>query len=124
LVEGLLGFPYLLALWVEFEIGFELGDGFVFFLELLRCLREDKMSVGVVGLDLDGVFGTQIGALKVLVTHVEFGDCEVLVNALIVGLHSFWLGELAMRRGALGAFVFEGWADVGRGVGIAAAGAA
>jgi hypothetical protein len=122
-VEGLLGFSLLLALGVKLEIGFELGDGFVLLLQLLGNLCKGEVGGGVVGLDFDGVLGTKVGTLKVAITHIKFGDAKILVDTLIVGLHLLDFGELAMGGGAFGALVLEGRPDVGRSVGIAAAGA-
>jgi len=97
LVEGLVGFLLFFAIGVELKIGLKLGDGFVLLLELLRDLGEGEVSVRVVGLDFDGVFGAEIGALKVAVSHIEPGDGEVFVDTLIVGLHLFRLWQLAVR---------------------------
>ena len=84
----------LFAVGVELEVGLVLGDGFVFFLHLLRDLGEGEVGGGVVGLDVDGVFGAEIGALVVFVAHVELGDVEVFVDALVVGLDRLTLGSL------------------------------
>lgn len=82
------------------------------------------MGGGVVGLDFDCVLSAKVGTLEITVTHIKFGDSKVLVDTLIVGLHLLDLGELAVGRGAFGALVLKGRTDVGRSVGIAAAGAA
>ncbi len=75
----------------------ELGDGFVLLLKLLRDLGQGKVGIGVVGLNFDGVFGAKVGTLEIAVSHIEPGDGEILVDALIVGLHLFRLRQLTVR---------------------------
>jgi len=93
--EGFFCVFRLFAIGVELEVELVFGDGFVFFLHLLQNLREGEVSEGVVGLDADGVFGTEIRTLVVLVVHVELCDGDVFVDALVVGLNLFDLGEFA-----------------------------
>jgi hypothetical protein len=121
--EGSFGGLCLFAFGVELEVGIELGDGFVLFLHLLRYLGEGKVSEGVVGLDFDGVFGAKVGAGEVVVVHVELGYGDVLVDALIVGLNSLYLGETTMGGGTLGAG-WQVWGAAGVVVGGSGAGAA
>jgi len=57
---------------------------------------------GEVRLHVDRVFGPEIGALVVFVAEVELCDVEIFVYALVIGLNSFDLWELAMDGGAFG----------------------
>jgi hypothetical protein len=84
---------------VELEVELVFSDGFVFFLHLLQNLPEGEVSKRVVGLDADGVFGTEVGALVVLVVHIELCDGDVFVDALVVGLDLFDLREFAPGGG-------------------------
>lgn len=84
------------------------------------------MGVGVFGLDLDGIFCAEVGALVVFIPHVELCYAEVFIDALVVALDMLGFGKFAMDRGAFGRIVaFEGlivgmsWV----GVVVAAAGA-
>ena len=118
---GLFG---LFALRVEFEIGLVFGDGFVFFLHLLRDLSQGEVGGGVVGLNADSILGAEVGALIVFVAQIELCDGEIFIDALVVGLNPFDLGKFAMNGGAFGRIrriAFCGWV-VGSGVGIVATG--
>jgi hypothetical protein len=100
--EGFFGGLCLLAFGVKLEIGLVLGDGFVFFLHLLRDLGQCEVGGGVVGLNVDGIFGAEVGALIVFVVQVKLCDGKIFIDALVVGLHSLDLGKLAMDGGAFG----------------------
>jgi hypothetical protein len=100
-----MGFFRSLPIGIELQVGLELGDGFVFLLHLLCNLGEGVVRGGVVRLGLDGVLGAKIGAGKIVVVHVELCDLEVLVDALIVGLDAFDLGEPAVDGAAFGAWL-------------------
>jgi hypothetical protein len=121
---GVLGF---FPVRVELKVGLELGDGFFFFLQLLRDLGEGEVSGGVVGLDGNGIFGAEVGALIVFVAQIELCHGEIFVYAFVVGLDSLDLGKFAMDGGAFGRIrrvaSFGGWVVVGRGIGVVAAGA-
>jgi len=76
---------------------------------------------GVLGLNADGLFGAEVGALVVFVVHVELRDVEVFVDAFVVALYSFWLGESAMDGGAFGGtgrIAVGGGVSGGSGVGV------
>ena len=91
--EGLFcGFGFF-AGGVQLEVELIFGDSFVLLLQLCRNLREGEVGQGVVGLDGDGVFGAEIGALVVFVVHVELCDVDVFVDTLVVGLDFFDFGE-------------------------------
>jgi len=87
---GGLGF---VAVGIELEVKLIFGDSLVLFLHLLRGLGEGEVCERVVWLDLDGILGAEIGALVVLVVHVELCDGDVFVDALIVGLDLCHFGE-------------------------------
>jgi hypothetical protein len=61
----------LFAIGVKFEISLVLGDGFIFFLHLLRDFGESEVGGGVVGLHLHGIFGAEVSALIVFIVQVE-----------------------------------------------------
>ena len=100
--EGLFGGLGFFAFGVEFEIGLEFGDGFVFLLHLLRDLSQGEVGGGVLGLNVDRIFRAEIGALIVFVVQIKLCDGEVFVDAFVVGLNSFDLGQFAMNGGAFG----------------------
>jgi hypothetical protein len=75
------------------------------------------MGGGVLGLDVDGIFGAEVGALIVFVVHIKLCDGEVFVDAFVVGLNSFDLGEFAMNGSAFG-----GIGRIARGGGVASVG--
>jgi hypothetical protein len=121
--EGFFGGFGFFAIGVELEVGLVLGDGLVFFLHLLSDLGEGEVSGGVVGLDGNSVFCAEVGALVVFVAQVEPGDGEVLVDAFVVGLNSFDLGELAVDGGSFGHVAVGVRGGVGRRCGVVTAGA-
>jgi hypothetical protein len=98
------GFGFF-AIGVELEVGFELGDSLVLFLHLLCDFSEGEVCGGVIGLNLDGVFGAEVGAGQVVVVHVEHGYFEIFIYALVIGLDVDGLGELAMDGGPFGSCV-------------------
>lgn len=123
LCEGFLrGFGFF-TVGVELQVGLILGDGFIFLLHLLRDLGQGKVSGGVVGLNGNGFFGAEVGALIVFVAHIKLCDAEVLVDALVVGLNLLDLGELAVDGGPFGHITVGVGGEVGRKSGVAAAGA-
>jgi hypothetical protein len=95
------GFGFF-AIRIELEVGFELGYGLILFLHFLGDFGKGEVCGGVVGLNLDGVFGTEVGAGQVVVVHVEHGDLQVFVYALVIGLNVYRLGEFAMDGGPFG----------------------
>ena len=100
--EGLLcGFGFF-TFRVELEVSLVLSYGFVFLLHLLRDLGQSEVSGGVIGLDGNGIFGAEVGALIVFVAHIELCDVEVFVNTLVVGLDSLDLGEFPVDGGSFG----------------------
>ncbi len=121
--EGLFGVFGLFAVGVEFQVGLVFGDGFVFFLHLLRNLSKGEVGGRVIGLDADRIFGAEVGALVVFVVQVKLCDVEILVDTLVVGLNSFDLGEFAVNGGAFGGIAFGVWIVVGDAGGVVAAGA-
>ena len=123
--EGFFGCLCLFAFRIELEIGLELGDGFVFLLHLLRDLGQGEVGGRELGLDVDGVLRTKVGALIVFVAQIELCYGEIFVDAFVIGLHSFNLREFAMNGGAFGGIrriAFGGGVVGGGGVGIVAAG--
>jgi len=114
----------LFAFGIEFEVGLELGDGFVFLFHFLRDLAQREVGEGVVGLDFNCVFRAEVGTGQVVIVHVELRDGDVLVDALIVGLDFFDLGELAVDGGSFGAGREVGCAAVVVGAGAGRTGAA
>lgn len=118
--EGLFCVFRFFTVGVELEVELVFGDGLVFFLHLLQNLRESEVCERVIGLDGDGVFGSEKGALVVLVVHVELCDVDVFIDALVVGLDLFDLGEFA--AGGVNCVVATG--RLGCGIGIVVAGAA
>jgi hypothetical protein len=109
-----MGFFGFFAIGVKFEVGLELGDCFVFLFHLLRDLCEGVVSGGVVGLGFDGILRSEVGALQVVVAHVELGDSEIFVDTLVVGLNTRYFREFAMDGTAFGArFGHVGVGDVG-----------
>jgi len=120
--EGLFGVFGLFPVGVEFEVGLVLGDGLVFFLHLLRDLGEGKVGCRVIGLDLDGIFRAEVGALVVFIPHVELCYVEIFVDALVVALDMLGFGKFAMDGGAFGRIVaLEGWIVGVSWVGVVAA---
>jgi hypothetical protein len=114
------------AIGVEFEIGLVLGDGFVLFLHLLCYLGKGEVGGGELGLDIDRIFGAEIGALVVFVVQIKLRNAQVFIDAFVVGLDSFHLGKFAVDGGTfrrIRRIAFGGWVVVGRGVGIVVAGA-
>jgi hypothetical protein len=102
--ERSLGLFGLFAAGIELEISLVFGDGFVLFLHLLGDLGEGKVTGGVVGLYLNGIFGAEISALKVFVVQVELRNLEVFVDAFVVRLNVLDFGKrVAMDGGAFGA---------------------
>jgi hypothetical protein len=113
-IQRSMGFFGFFAIGVKFEVGLELGDCFVFLFHLLRDLGEGVVSGGVIGLGFDGILRAEVGALQVVVAHVELGDSEVFVDALVVGLNTRYFRELAMDGTAFGArFGHVGVGDIG-----------
>jgi hypothetical protein len=79
---------------------------------------------GELGLDVDRIFGAKVGALIVFVVQIKLCDGEVFVDALVVGLDSFDLGEFAMNGCAfwgIGRIACGGWVG-GSGTGIVGSG--
>jgi hypothetical protein len=80
------------AVGIEFEVGVELGDGLFALLHLLGDLPEGEVGLGIVGLNLYGVFGTEIGGVQIAPAFVEFSDGEVFGGTVFRGLDLLDLG--------------------------------
>jgi hypothetical protein len=70
-VERFFGILGLFSVRIQFEIGLVLGDSFIIFLHLLQDLGQGEVRCRVLGLDLNSIFGAEIGALVVLVMQIE-----------------------------------------------------
>ena len=87
-----------------------------FFFIFCSDLSQGEVGGGVLGLNADGIFGAEVGALIVFVVHVKLCDVEVFVDAFIVSLDFLYLGEFAVNGGAFGRIrriTFGGWVNVG-----------
>ena len=122
--KGLFGGLGFFAFGVDFEIGLEFGDGFVFLLHLLRDLTQGEVGGRVLGLNVDRIFGAEVGALIVFIIQIKLRDRKVFVDAFVVGLNSFDLGKFAMNGCAFGGIgrISRGGGVAGVGVGIVGCG--
>ena len=75
---------------------------------------QDEVGLGIVGLDLDSVFGAQIGGVEVAAVFIELRYAEVFGDAFVVGLEILDLGEFAAGGSGAGGVSAEARTGVGR----------
>ncbi len=71
-------------------------------------MSQDEVGLGIVGLDLDCVFGAQIGGVEVAAVFVELRYAEVFCDAFVVGLEILDLGEFAAGGSGAGGAIGRG----------------
>ncbi len=83
--KGFAGLLYLVTFGLKFEVSIEFGDGFVALLKFLCDVAKDEVRFGILGHDLDRVFGALIGGVEVAAVFVELRYAEIFGDAVVVG---------------------------------------
>jgi hypothetical protein len=79
------------------------------------------VGLGIVGLNLYGVFGAEIGGAQIAPAFVEFSDGEVLGDSIFRGLNFFDLRELPAGGSGAGGLIGP-WHGRGWSIGVGATG--